>query len=155
MFSLLASIAACSLFLPHEEKSFISWMRSMNQLYTGDEYQFRLCIFISNARLNTSHNSKNEDDLCAKIQVDPVAVAIDASNWSFQLYTAGIYDEPACSSSNLDHSVGCVGYGAEGNVKYRIVRNSWGSSWGERGYIRMIWNNNQCGIATMATLPTP
>lgn len=64
MFSLLASIAACSLFLPHEEKSFISWMRSMNQLYTGDEYQFRLGIFISNARLIKSHISKN-----AKFQV--------------------------------------------------------------------------------------
>ena len=99
-------------------------------------------------------NEGDEDDLAAKCeQYGPVAVAIDASNWSFQLYHGGIYDESSCSPSNLDHGVGCVGYGSEDGTKYWIVRNSWGTSWGEKGYIRMIWKNNQCGIASMATLP--
>ena len=82
-------------------------------------------------------------------------VAIDASAWSFQLYTGGIYDEPSCSSSALNHAVGCVGYGAENGVDYWIIRNSWGPNWGENGYIRMSRNkHNQCGVAADPLIPT-
>ena len=97
----------------------------------------------------------SESDLAAKIaQYGPAAIAIDASHWSFQLYSSGIYDESSCSAYNLDHGVGCVGYGKEGSVSYWIVRNSWGTSWGENGYIRMIKDkNNQCGEATEACIP--
>ncbi|OHT10052.1 Clan CA, family C1, cathepsin L-like cysteine peptidase [Tritrichomonas foetus] len=313
MFAVLASLASCAYYLQHEEKSFLSWMRSTNQFYTGDEYQTRFGIFMANARLVKEHNAakgkfttglnkfaamtpseykallgfrmdlaqrkavkstkkasvesldwrekgvvnpikdqaqcgscwafsaiqaaesvnciksgkleryseqnlvdcvtacygcngglmdasyeyiidsqnghlnleadypytavdgtckyaqytpvasitkyvnvnqNDEDDLAAKVETyGPVAVAIDASNWSFQLYTGGIYDEPSCSPYSLDHGVGCVGFGAEGSTKYWIVRNSWGTSWGEAGYIRMIWQDNQCGIASMACVP--
>ncbi|EAY16159.1 Clan CA, family C1, cathepsin L-like cysteine peptidase [Trichomonas vaginalis G3] len=97
----------------------------------------------------------DEKDLAVKIATyGPAAVAIDASAWSFQVYSSGIYDEPSCSSYNLDHGVGCVGFGKEGSKNYWIVRNSWGEYWGEKGYIRMIKDkNNQCGIATMACIP--
>jgi len=97
----------------------------------------------------------SESDLASKCaQYGPVAIAIDASHFSFQLYSGGIYKEAACSSYNLDHGVGCVGYGAEGNTQYWIVRNSWGTSWGEKGYIRMIKDDgNRCGVATMACVP--
>lgn len=317
MFALFSALASCACILKHEEKSFISWMRSTNQYYTGDEYKFRLGIYLTNSRLVKEHNSAqkkftvslnkfaaytpseyrtllgfrmnlqkrrntrpsrkvnvdqldwrdkgvvneikdqgqcgscwafsalqaaesayaikngklyrfseqmlvdcativdfcygcsggfmtgafdhvikrqnhelclekdypytgedndcyfddvthtgtissyveieegNEDDLEAKVQLGPVAVGIDASNWSFQLYTSGIYDEPNCISSKIDHGVGCIGYGVEDGTKYWIVRNSWGTAWGERGYIKMIWKNNQCGIATMAAIPSP
>lgn len=317
MISLLTTLASCAYYLQHEEKSFVSWMRSTNQYYTGDEYKLRLGIFITNSRLVKEHNSANkkfkvslnkfaaytpeeyksilgfrmnirkqsntrpsrkvnidkfdwrdkgvvnsikdqgqcgscwafsviqaaesayalstgklysfseqnlvdcativdfcygcdggfmtgafdhvikrqnhslvlesdypytgvdgdcqfddvthtgtissyvniqegsEDDLEAKVQIGPVAVAIDASNWSFQLYSSGIYDEPNCISSKIDHGVGCIGYGSEDGTKYWIVRNSWGTSWGENGYIRMLWKDNQCGIATMASIPSP
>ena len=98
----------------------------------------------------------SESDLAAKCaSVGPIAIAIDASNWSFQMYSSGIYDEAACSPRNLDHGVGCVGYGTEGGKAYWIVRNSWGQDWGENGYIRMVKDkNNQCGEATMACYPT-
>ena len=98
----------------------------------------------------------SETDLANKIaSYGPAAIAIDASHWSFQLYSGGIYDESSCSSYNLDHGVGCVGYGSEGSKNYWIVRNSWGTSWGEDGYIRMIKDkNNQCGEASMACIPT-
>ncbi|KAH0785789.1 Clan CA, family C1, cathepsin L-like cysteine peptidase [Histomonas meleagridis] len=99
--------------------------------------------------------SGDEEDLQANIEeYGPACVAIDASHWSFQLYTSGIYDEPRCSSTALDHCVGCVGFGVEGTTNYWIVRDSWGESWGEDGYIRMIKNkNNQCGIETDAVIP--
>ena len=97
----------------------------------------------------------SEEDLAAKVaSMGPAAIAIDASHFSFQLYSRGIYDESACSSYNLDHGVGCVGFGTEDGVNYWIVRNSWGTSWGESGYIRMVKDkNNQCGEATAATIP--
>jgi len=97
----------------------------------------------------------SEADLAAKVTLGPVCIAIDASHYSFQLYKSGIYDEKSCSSTSLDHGVGCVGFGSEGGVAYWIVRNSWGESWGENGYIRMIKDkSNQCGEATMACYPT-
>uniref|UniRef100_A0A914VI13 Cathepsin L-like n=1 Tax=Plectus sambesii TaxID=2011161 RepID=A0A914VI13_9BILA len=84
----------------------------------------------------------------------PVAVAIDASPKSLHLYKGGIYYEPACSSVKLTHAVLVVGYGSENGKDYWLVKNSWGTTWGDRGYIRMARNQgNNCGIATMASYP--
>jgi len=311
MFAFLA-LASCIKIATHEEKSFLSWMRESNSLYTGDEYHFRLGIYLSNSRLVQEHNkagsfklalnkfaamtsaeyksllghrshivdvraqienveapaskdwrdenvvnaikdqgqcgscwafgtvqacesayaiknkklyscseqnlvdcvttcygcnggiekyaveyiinhqngllmsekdypykartstcqfdaskginkitsyeymtSGKEDDLKNLVgNKGVVDIGIDASHFSFQLYSGGIYNEPSCSKTSLDHAVGCVGYGTEGSTDYWIVRNSWGTSWGEKGYIRMIRNkNNQCGVATEVVLP--
>jgi cathepsin L len=120
-----------------------------------------------NCRYNANYNaaqvrsyvdvkSQSEPSLQTAVDKQPVSVAIDASKRSFSLYSGnGIYYESTCSSTRLDHGVLCVGYGSNSEGDYWIVKNSWGTGWGDQGYIYMARNKgNNCGIATQASYPT-
>ncbi|XP_064188616.1 procathepsin L [Anguilla rostrata] len=86
--------------------------------------------------------------------IGPITVALDADHPSFMFYSSGIYEEPNCNPNSLSHAVLLVGYGTEGGKDYWLIKNSWGTGWGEGGYMRMIRNeNNACGIASYALYP--
>lgn len=125
--------------------------------YRADSSACRYESAESGATLRDWVDITSEDESALQVAVatqGPISVAIDASHPSFQLYNSGVYSEPECSSSQLDHGVLVVGYGVEDGKKYWLVKNSWGSSWGEAGYIKMTrGDNNQCGISTMASYP--
>ncbi|XP_070503142.1 procathepsin L-like [Chironomus tepperi] len=98
----------------------------------------------------------SEDELQRAVStIGPISVAIDARWQSLQFYETGVYFEPNCDSHELNHAVLVVGYGTDANFgDYWIIKNSWGTGWGEYGYIRMARNkSNHCGVATMPSYP--
>ncbi|KAJ1427522.1 Peptidase C1A, papain C-terminal [Sesbania bispinosa] len=101
--------------------------------------------------------ANDEQQLLQAVAQQPVAVGITLSN-DFQSYAGGIF-RGTCGTTNFDHYVTAVGYGtSEDGTKYWLVKNSWGTSWGEGGYMRLLRESGQpeglCGIAMHASYPT-
>jgi len=83
--------------------------------------------------------------LMSSIETAPTSVAIEADKLVFQFYTSGIMNSAKCGT-NLDHGVLAVGYGSDGDQGYYIVKNSWASSWGDQGYIKIGRSGDGDGI---------
>nr|AWM96388.1 cathepsin L1 [Dugesia japonica] len=97
---------------------------------------------------------KETDLLNAVYNIGPISAAINASPNSFKQYKNGIYDDTSCSSNNVNHAVLVIGYGEESGESFWIIKNSWGSKWGMKGYMKLSRDtNNLCGIASMASVP--
>jgi len=114
--------------------------------------------------------------LTLAVAAQPVAAMVDASSSAFQLYSGGVFSEVGCGSKGVNHAVLIVGYGTINNVSlnaydrsqptrsdfaaelddgnrvdYWILKNSWGTSWGEQGYMRLLRGVNMCGISQSAS----
>ena len=89
------------------------------------------------------------------IATGPVSVAIEADTTVFQSYTGGIITSAGCGTT-LDHAVLAVGWGSENGQEYWIIKNSWSSSWGENGFIRLaiVDGLGICGVQTAPLYPT-
>jgi len=105
---------------------------------------------------------KNFNDVPAKdvsqmnsyVQQGPVSVAIEADKLVFQMYRSGVMDTSRCGT-NLDHGVLVVGFGNESGKDYYLVKNSWGTTWGDKGYVKIAANaDDTCGILDSASQPT-
>lgn len=101
--------------------------------------------------------AKNEVALKEAVSIGPVSVAIEADTRVFQMYTSGILTSTECGT-NLDHGVLITGYGRENGVDFWNVKNSWGVSWGESGYVKIGRSDSTkdagvCGIAMQPSFP--
>ena len=92
------------------------------------------------------------------LKIQPLTVAVAADKSDFQLYSAGILSASTCGTA-VNHAVLLVGYGSDSTGKpYWIVKNSWGTSWGESGYIRILRDTTTggagiCGINQYVVYP--
>merc|ERR1711997_454809 len=116
----------------------------MESSYTGE--------FNSKSYKTVTANSV--DALKTAVALGPVSVAIEADKMAFQYYTGGVLDSTACGT-NLDHGVLAVGYGSDNGTPYWLVKNSWGSSWGDNGYVKiaMVDGAGICGIQMAPVYP--
>jgi C1A family cysteine protease len=103
---------------------------------------------------------KANDQLSLKAAVaqQPVSIAIEADTKYFQSYSSGVLTSSSCGQ-NLDHGVLIVGYGAENGQKYWLVKNSWSTSWGDQGYVKIARSDSTndagiCGIAMQPSFPS-
>jgi len=89
------------------------------------------------------------------LNLGAVSVAIEADQFAFQYYAGGVLTSSECGT-NLDHGVLAVGYGVDSTsgLEYALVKNSWGSTWGEGGYVKIGLADNACGILSAASYPT-
>jgi len=107
----------------------------------------------------TDVTKDSEPDLETAVAAGPVSIAVDAAGLTWQFYSGGVVTRTC--GSKLDHGVLAVGYGAESDTKFWKVKNSWGPSWGENGYIRLCreceanGRKGQCGILEQPSFPLP
>ncbi|XP_078063331.1 procathepsin L-like [Mustelus asterias] len=86
-------------------------------------------------------------------RIGPISVAIDAGG-PFRWYKRGIYRNRRCKTRGVNHAVLVVGYGRQGRRWFWLVKNSWGTSWGDKGYIKMAMGvRKNCGITRHAIYP--
>jgi len=121
--------------------------------YKGVDGQCKQCSPVATISGYSDVTPNNENALMQAVQKTPVSVAVEADTSVFQFYSGGVLDNKGCGT-NLDHGITLTGYGTDAGKDYWNVKNSWGASWGEKGYIRMVRNKNQCGISMMASYPT-
>ena len=148
-----------------------TWIEKNNGLCTEASYPYvsgttktagtcqTTCSNVSKSKISkyTDVTANSDTDMMAAIANQPVSVAIEADQQSFQLYKSGVFT--GTCGTNLDHGVLVVGYGTLSGQDYYIVKNSWGTSWGDAGYIYLgrgpQYNSGagQCGVLMQASYP--
>ena len=105
---------------------------------------------------NYTHvTESNKDQMKAGLNKAPLAVAIEADKMVFQTYKSGVLTSSKCGTK-LDHAVLAVGYGTEDGQDYWLVKNSWNTTWGDKGYIKLGMNDSAgvCGVQLDPEYPT-
>merc|ERR1719264_45652 len=96
--------------------------------------------------------SGDETKLKALVAEHGAVVTAVAAAGAFSKYAGGVFS--GCTSNKQDHAVTVVGYGTANGVDYWLIKNSWGSSWGEKGYIRLKRGVGMCGIGKSLAVPS-
>uniref|UniRef100_A0A8C7W243 Pro-cathepsin H n=1 Tax=Oncorhynchus mykiss TaxID=8022 RepID=A0A8C7W243_ONCMY len=94
--------------------------------------------------------------LDAVARFNPVSLAYEVTS-DFMHYDGGVYTSMEChnTTDTVNHAVLAVGYSEEKGTPYWIVKNSWGSSWGMKGYFFIERGKNMCGLAGCSSYPLP
>ncbi|KAJ4827921.1 Senescence-specific cysteine protease sag12, partial [Turnera subulata] len=132
--------------------------REANYPYQGEDGTCRKAISPA-ARITGYEDvpSNNEQALLQAVTHQPVSVAIEGSGYDFQFYKSGVFTGEC--GTYLNHAVTAIGYGTSSDgTKYWLLKNSWGTSWGEKGYMRIqrdiSSSEGLCGLAMEASYPT-
>lgn len=148
-----------------------SWIEKNGGLCTESEYPYNsgttkspgscqsTCDIVKGSDIKdfVDVTPNSDDDMMTALTQQPVAIAIQADQKNFQLYKSGIFTD-SCGTK-LDHGVLAVGYGSMSGKDYYRVKNSWGESWGDKGYIYLgrgeEYNRGkgQCGMLMQASYP--
>lgn len=159
-------------------ESAMVWIGKNNGLCTEQAYPYvsgdtqtngpcqKSCSIVSGSDISStvSVSSNSDNAMMTALAQQPVSVAIEADQSSFQLYKSGVFT--GSCGTNLDHGVLLVGYGTMNGLDYYIMKNSWGSSsWGDQGYMYMGKGNDpasgkpynggkgQCGVLMQGVYP--
>jgi C1A family cysteine protease len=155
-----------------EMQSTLDWIGSNGGLCTEQSYPYvsgttlkagtcqKTCSAVSGSVVKSTVAVPTNSDtaMMTALTQQPVSIAIEADTRYFQSYSGGILTSTTCGT-NLDHGVLITGYGEENGQKYWNVKNSWGTSWGENGYIKIARSESEsdpgiCGIAKSPTFPS-
>ena len=146
-----------------------TWISKNGGLCSEDEYPYisgdgttesckKTCSLVPKSKIVSYVDvDQSDNSLMQAISQQPVSIAIEADQRDFQLYKSGVFT--GTCGTNLDHGVLVVGYGSESGSDYYLVKNSWGTTWGEGGYIKLgrgpQYNSGkgQCGILLEASYP--
>jgi C1A family cysteine protease len=126
--------------------------------YTAKDGTCQKCTAVAHISYCSDVKPNDQVSMKAAVAQQPVAVAIEADTRYFQSYSGGILTSSSCGTT-LDHGVLTVGYGEENGQKYWLVKNSWGTSWGDMGYVKIARSESTndpgiCGIAMDPSFPT-
>ena len=105
----------------------------------------------------TNVTKNNPEQMKAGLNLQPLAVSIEADKSVFQTYKSGVLNSTECGTK-IDHAVLAVGYGtdADSGLDYWLVKNSWATVWGDQGYIKLAIVDGEgiCGVQTGPLYPT-
>ena len=149
-----------------------TWIKKNGGLCTEEDYPYvsgttrtsgtcqTTCSLVQGSDITSFYDvpPSSDEDMMLALSKQPVSIAIQADQQSFQLYKSGVFT--GSCGTKLDHGVLAVGYGSLNGEDYYLVKNSWGTSWGQNGYIMLgrgdEYNNGngQCGMLMQGSYPS-
>jgi C1A family cysteine protease len=117
------------------------------------------CALVKNSNIHEFVDiiKSSDEEMMLAVSQQPVSIAIEADQREFQLYKSGVFT--GTCGVNLDHGVLLVGYGSQNGDDYYLVKNSWSTSWGDSGYIKLgrgkkyNGGDGQCGLLLQGSYP--
>merc|ERR1712168_907344 len=146
-----------------EVPDYAAFKAKWNKSYTAEQHDAHMAAYLKNVEFINNHNAEYDQGKhtywCGINEWSDLTDAEYEARNGYRLpeepitgpVRNGIFDDASCGTS-INHAVACVGY--DTNQNYWIVRNSWGTSWGESGYIRMVKGKNMCGMLSNSCYPS-